>query len=116
MVKHETVTTVQNLAGGKGEARLYHILDKEAIPFGRMYAKVVLAPGSSVGWHKHSGETEPYYILKGTGTFVDNDESRTEVHAGDICTIEDNQYHSIENNSDEDLEFIGLIYNFPKEA
>jgi quercetin dioxygenase-like cupin family protein len=116
MVKHETVTTVQNLAGGKGEARLYHILDKEAIPFGRMYAKVVLAPGSSVGWHKHSGETEPYYILKGTGTFVDNDESRTEVHTGDICTIEDNQYHSIENNSDEDLEFIGLIYNFPKEA
>lgn len=112
MVKHETCTIVENLGGGKGAAKMYHIVSNDDLhDAGRFFGKVVLEPGCSVGWHKHSGETEPYYILKGEGTFIDNDGSKTLVHAGDICTIEDNQFHSIENNSDEDLEFIGLIYN-----
>ncbi|MCF0259180.1 MAG: cupin domain-containing protein [Erysipelotrichaceae bacterium] len=112
MVKHESCTVVSNLGGGKGDAKMYHFVPKEDLhDAGRFFGKVVLEPGCSVGWHKHSGETEPYYILKGEGTFIDNDGSKTLVHPGDICTIEDNQYHSIENNSNEPLEFIGLIYN-----
>lgn len=112
MVKQAEVKCVKNLGGGKGEAVIHHIVDNENLgDVGRMFGKVVLAPGCSVGWHKHSGETEPYYILKGEGTFIDNDGSKTLVHEGDVCTILDNQYHSIENNSDEDLEFIALIYN-----
>lgn len=112
MIRKEVCTPTPNLAGGKGVAKVYHIQTKEELnKAGRLYAKVVLEPGCSVGWHRHVNETEPYYILKGEGTFVDNDGSRTLVHAGDICTIENGQFHSIENNSDEDLEFIGLVYN-----
>ncbi len=112
MVKQEVRTDVEGLGGGKGTAHLYHILNKDQLGgIGRLYARVVLDPGVSVGWHKHSGETEPYYILSGEGTFIDNDGSRNTVHAGDICTIENNQFHSIENNSDKPLEFMALIYN-----
>lgn len=112
MIRKEICTPVEHLGGGKGTAKVYHIVSKEELgPSGRLFARVVLDPGCSVGWHRHLHETEPYYILKGEGTFIDNDQSRTLVHAGDICTIEDGHYHSIENNSSEPLEFIGLVYN-----
>ena len=112
MVRKEQYEIAEKLGGtGKGKAYLYHIVSEENLyGQGRMYAKIVLPPGSTVGWHQHVGETEPYYILSGEGTFIDNDESRTTVHAGDICTILPGQCHSLENNSDQDLVFIALIY------
>lgn len=114
MVRRENLEIVEGLAGGKGEARVYHVIGKDELNgHGRMYARVVLPPGASVGWHQHVHDTEPYYILKGEGVFIDNDHSRTVVHPGDVCLIKVGQFHSMENNSDEDLEFMALIYNEP---
>jgi mannose-6-phosphate isomerase-like protein (cupin superfamily) len=112
MVQHEIREVVENMAGGVGKAYRYHIVSADKLyGHGRMYAKVVLQPGSTIGWHQHIHETEPYYILSGEGTFIDNDKSKTTVHAGDICTIEPGQWHSMENNGQEDLVFMALIYN-----
>ena len=114
MVRKETVTYVDGLAGGRGRAKVSHIVsEQEMMGHGRMYAKVTLPPGASVGWHQHVRDTEPYYILKGHGDFIDNDHRVYHVGAGDVCVIEVGQYHSMENNSDEDLEFMALIYNEP---
>ncbi len=112
MVKKESYFEAEHLQGGKGAARIYSIVPKEDF-FGHasLYAKVVLPPGASIGRHTHIGETEPYYILKGKGDFTDNDMTVTTVQAGDICTILPGQSHGIENNYDEDLEFMALIYN-----
>lgn len=112
MVRRERVEEVEGLAGGKGPARVHHVVSKEELlGHGRLYAKVVLPPGASVGWHQHVGDTEPYYILKGEGRFIDDDESATRVKAGDVCLIQVGQWHSIENDTDADLEFMALIYN-----
>lgn len=112
MVRRENMVEVDGLAGGKGKARVYHIVTKEELlGHARLYARVVLPPGSSVGWHQHVGETEPYYILKGEGEFTNNDRSITKVHAGDVCLMEVGQWHSMANNSDGDLEFMALVYN-----
>ena len=79
--------------------------------FGECNAKVVLKPNSSVGWHRHVGETKPYYILEGEGIFVDDDGSRTKVGPGDVCTILPGQCHAIENASScKDLAFMALIH------
>ena len=78
--------------------------------FGCLFA---ILTGASVGWHQHVHDTEPYYILKGEADFIDNDKSVTKVGPGDCCIIEVGQYHSIENNSDSDVEFMALIYNEP---
>lgn len=112
MVRKANVVEVQGLAGGKGTAVVHHIVsEKELYGHGRMYAKVALKPGASVGWHRHVGETEPYYILSGEGIFVDDDGSRHKVWAGDVCTIVPGQCHSIENASKyQDLEFMALIH------
>ena len=66
MVRKENTVAVEHLGGGKGTAYVHHIISKEEfLGHGRMYAKVVLPPGASVGWHQHVHDTEPYYILKG---------------------------------------------------
>lgn len=111
MVRKEKAVIVEGLAGGKGQAEVYHVVtEEELMGHGKLYARVVLKPNSSVGYHQHVGETEPYLILKGKGTFIDNDGSRTEVGPGDVCIIEVGQSHGLENNSNEDLEFMALIY------
>lgn len=114
MVRKEQVEMVNGLAGGKGPAKVCHVVTRdELMGHGRMYARVILPPGSTVGWHQHKHDTEPYYILKGEADFIDNDHSVTKVHAGDVCLIKVGQFHSLENNSDSDVEFMALIYNEP---
>lgn len=112
MVRKPIVKEVEGLAGGKGTAIVHHIVPAEDLyGHGRMYAKVQLPPGASVGWHKHVGETEPYFILEGQGIFIDDDGSRNPVGPGDVCTIVPGQSHSIENASEtEDLFFMALIH------
>lgn len=112
MVRKADVKAVENLGGGKGIAYVHHIISKEEmLGHGRLYARVVLPPGSSVGWHQHVRDTEPYYILKGEADFIDHDKTVTKVGPGDCCIIQVGQFHSLENNSDSDVEFMALIYN-----
>lgn len=112
MVRKERVVHVDNLRGGEGSVEICHFLNEdELMGHGTMYARVIVKPHSSIGWHQHVGNTEPYAIIKGEGVFVDNDGSRTTVHPGDVCLIEVGQWHSIENNTDEDMEMIALIIN-----
>ncbi|MDO4298304.1 MAG: cupin domain-containing protein [Lachnospiraceae bacterium] len=112
MVRKTDVQIVKELRGGKGEVEIHHIVSKEELNgHGNMYAMVRLKPGCSIGYHQHIGNTEPYFILEGQGTFVDNDMSRTEVGPGDVCYIEVGQSHALENNSNQDLVFMALIYN-----
>jgi mannose-6-phosphate isomerase-like protein (cupin superfamily) len=100
------------MRGGAGSVEIHHILEgEELMGHGTLYARVIIKPHSSIGWHQHVGNTEPYYILKGVGTFVDNDGSKTDVYPGDVCTIEVGHWHSMENNTDEDMEMMALVLN-----
>ena len=112
MVRKTTVEYCENPVGGTGSLEKFHIVSQDELNgHGKMFAKIVLHPHSSIGWHQHVGNTEPYYILKGVGTFVDNDGTKTEVHPGDVCTIEVGQWHSMEKNTDEDMEMIAFVMN-----
>ena len=112
MIKKDRVVTVEGMRGGAGSVEIHHILEgEELMGHGTLYARVIIKPHSSIGWHQHVGNTEPYYILKGVGTFVDNDSSKTDVYPGDVCTIEVGHWHSMENNTDEDMEMMALVLN-----
>ena len=112
MVRKENGVRIEHLRGGRGYVTVYHVLTREELRgHGSMYARVVLPPGSSVGWHTHVGDTEPYYILRGEADFIDNDGSVTRVTAGDVCILLPGQSHSIENNSDGEVHLMALIYN-----
>ena len=111
MVCHEVPVIKENVRGGKGHVIFHYIMsENELMGHATMYARVVIPPHCSIGLHQHIGNTEPYYILKGTGMFTEPDGSVVEVHEGDCCSIEPGQSHGIANESDEDLEFMALIY------
>ena len=112
MVRRTRTIVQENVRGGKGAVEFHHILSEEELyGHGKLYAKVVIRPHSSIGMHQHVGNTEPYFILKGHGVFVDNDGTRTEVGPGDVCVIEVGQSHSLENPTDEELVFMAQVYN-----
>lgn len=102
---------VENLIDGQGPVNMIHLLEKEEFnDKGRMYARVLLEPGSSIGYHIHNGEQESYYILKGQGLYDDNGREVI-VNQGDLTLCKDGEGHSIKNDGKEDLEFIALITN-----
>lgn len=114
MIRREMTHTREHMRDGRGTVTIHDVLTKEEMTeagIGRLYSRMVLPPGASIGFHEHSGETEPFYILKGEGDFIDNDHIKTHVTAGDVCLIKPGEGHSIENNGDSDLEFMALIYN-----
>ena len=113
MVRKPIIETTECIAGGKGPAIFHKVItDEEFGKAGCFYAKVILPPGSTVGYHQHVGDCEPYYVVAGHGIFVDADGARVPIGPGDVCKINDKEYHGIENTSEtEDLEFMALIYN-----
>ena len=99
----------QNMRGGKGSVAMTHILEnKEFYGKGRIFAKVTLKPGCSVGLHKHEGDFEAYFVIKGEGMYNDNGNIYP-IHVGDLALCDDGQSHGLENTVTEDLEVVALI-------
>ncbi|MGI6028965.1 MAG: cupin domain-containing protein [Candidatus Heteroscillospira sp.] len=113
MVRKPQVLTKSQLRGGKGDVDFHYIIsEEEMMGHGPMYAKLVLKPGSSIGWHQHVGNTEPYYVLSGQGRYTDSDGTVYTIVPGDVCYNKCGHSHSVENLSEtEDLEIMALILN-----
>ena len=75
---------------------------------GRLFAKITLNPGCSIGFHVHENDAELFYILKGTAEYSDNGEMRT-VSAGDVTVCPAGTGHSITNKTDEVVELVAVI-------
>lgn len=104
----------QEFLGGKGTLTNVHFLDKEnSAGTGRLFVKSILTPGSSIGYHTHTGDCETYYILTGKALVNDNGEEFV-LEAGDSIHTPNGSGHSIENIGETDLEYIALIL-FDKE-
>ena len=99
----------KNMKGGNGEVVLEHVLNDEALGSKcRLYAKVTLAPGCSIGYHTHAGEAVCFYFLSGEGLFDDNGTKRN-VKPGDVTLTGNGRGHGIENAGSKDLVFMALI-------
>jgi quercetin dioxygenase-like cupin family protein len=109
----EQIVEFKCIRGGNGEAEMHKITNNDAELYGkgRMFNRVILAPGRSIGEHTHTGDNEIYYILSGSGTYNDNG-TILKVHAGDTTICNDGEMHGLVNDSDEPLEMIALVlYN-----
>lgn len=106
---------VKGLQNGKGEVIMEHLLGSDELKkAGRLYAKITLKKGCSIGYHEHHGESETYYILSGEGEYNDNGTKKI-LRAGDVSYTGGGEGHGIENVSDQDLVFMGLIIFHPEE-
>lgn len=103
------VQQVEGMAGGKGHVLIERLLNEKQLNGKcRMYSKVTLEPGCSLGYHMHHGESETYYILSGQGMYNDNGEPRP-VSAGDLTFTPNGCGHGLENTGDRNLTFMALI-------
>ncbi len=75
---------------------------------GRLFAKITLNPGCSIGYHVHDKDAELFYIMKGTAEYNDNGEIRT-VKAGDVTICPTGTGHGIANKTDEVVELTAVI-------
>lgn len=100
----------EHMRDGDGTVKLMHLITgpEELRGKGRMFAKITLEPGCSIGCHAHEGDSELFFILKGTAEYNDNGTVQT-VTAGDVMICLPDTSHSIANRSDEVVEFMSVI-------
>jgi len=105
----QAVTVNVKMRGGDGEIRLESLLSAEELyDKGRLFSRVVVAPGCSIGYHTHENEMEAYIIINGNGEY-DDDGTRVRVEAGDVTLTRSGQGHGVVNDSGADLIMLALI-------
>ena len=98
------------IRGGNGETVMRKLLngDEEMNSKGRMFNHMTLMPGNSIGFHTHTGDSEAFYFISGSGEYNDNGTLVT-VSAGDTALCKAGEAHALVNTGDKPLEFIALI-------
>lgn len=100
---------MEHANGGKGHLIIEPILtDEEKQDKIRLYARVTIPSGCSMGYHTHHGDGESYYVISGEGLYTGDGVSR-KVGPGDSTFCPDGHSHSIENTGSTDLVIMGLI-------
>lgn len=102
----------QQMRGGTGSVELKHVfMQEELTGKARLFARVTLNPGCSIGKHEHVNEEEIYYIIEGKGLVNDNG-TESEIVSGDAVLTGGGAFHSIENRSDRPLTMLAVILLF----
>lgn len=107
--KDMVVELREKMRDGNGTVEIMHIFPSNELKGKcRMFAKITLQPGCSIGLHAHVEEEEVYYILQGKGRVEDGGKV-FEVNAGDAVLTGDGASHAIENISQGSLEMLAVV-------
>ena len=100
----------EHMRDGEGTVQLTHLIEgpEEMNNKGRLFARITLNPGCSIGYHTHDNDSELFYILKGNAEYNDNGKIYG-VSAGDVTICPVGQGHGIANHSDEVVELAAVI-------
>ncbi len=103
----------ENMRGGLGEARIEHLWRADELHGrARLFSRITLQPGCSIGFHEHLGEAEVFVVIRGEARMLDGDRDEI-LRAGDtILTSE--QGHSVEAVGEQTLEMLAVILPEPK--
>ena len=100
-----------NLKNGRGLVKREFIVEGENLRNkAKLFSKITIPKGNSIGMHDHVDDFEIYYILSGKGKVLDHGQE-VEVSAGDAIYTADGNKHCIENIGEEDLVFIATVIN-----
>jgi mannose-6-phosphate isomerase-like protein (cupin superfamily) len=100
----------KNMRDGDGEVSILRLMpDEYKHEKCRLFAKITLKKGCSIGFHTHTGEAETYYIISGRGKAYDDQGIEIILDPGDGMYTGFGAGHSIKNTEEEELIFIALI-------
>lgn len=100
--------TRHEMRGGKGDVSLAQLPSQALAKHMRLLSELTIPPGSGIGTHVHSEETEYFIIVEGIGT-VDDDGASAQVQPGDVLVTGGGARHNIENHSNAPLRLIAVI-------
>lgn len=100
----------EQMRGGDGSVKIEHFFDEknELRNLNRLCARLTLAPGSSIGFHRHESEAEVFIVVRGEGEIDDNGVKST-VKAGDAILTGFGAGHAVRSTGKEDLEMVAVI-------
>lgn len=99
----------EQMRGGNGTVKIENFVSADELnDKGRLFGKIILEPGCSIGYHVHEKDAELFYILKGTAKYTDG-ERDVIVTAGDTTICPTGTGHGIANEGDEAVELVALI-------
>ncbi|HOK04051.1 MAG TPA: cupin domain-containing protein [Victivallales bacterium] len=118
MIKTKGNYTLENrkkMRGGEGEVKIEKLWEpgSELKAKTRLFARLIIEPGSSIGFHKHENEEEVFYILKGTAEINDNGDIFI-LNEGDSSLTGAGRGHSIKALGNETLEVLAVISEYSK--
>ncbi|MFV0253411.1 MAG: cupin domain-containing protein [Beutenbergiaceae bacterium] len=100
---------VRTVGGGDTPITFHHYLPKERLhDKSRLFARVSVPVGGSIGLHQHTDESEFYVIHSGQGRYR-MDDHEWDLVPGDVAEVAPGHSHGIDNTGDEPLEFTALI-------
>jgi len=99
----------ENMRGGEGSVKIEPLLTPEEMNNkGRLFARITIEPGSSIGYHVHEGEMESYSVISGEAEYSDNGEI-IRLFPGDTSYTPAGSGHSLKSAGTEPLVVIALI-------
>lgn len=99
----------EHMRDGDGTVTLRSVFEKGdfTAPL-RLFSRITLPAGASIGYHVHDGEEEFYYFLSGEGEMDDNGR-RVQVRAGDATVTRSGEGHALFNTGTGPLELLAVI-------
>ena len=100
----------EKMRDGNGTVEITNFITgpEELCGKGRLFSRIVLKSGTSIGYHVHEKDSELFYFLKGRAKYNDNGEV-VDVCAGDVAICPAGSGHGVENAGEETVEMIAVI-------
>ena len=86
--------TIDNIGGEVVKDNETYLLKDNKLLNNLVLSSTDLKPNMSTRGHKHEGQEEVYYFVKGNGT-MDIDDTTFNVAPGDVILIEDGVFHRV---------------------
>jgi len=103
----------EKMRGGSGTVKIEHLWEPgtELKSNTRMTARLTLAEGCSIGFHRHEQEEELFFIIRGTAEADDNG-TKVILNPGDTMLTGNGAGHAIANAGKGDLEILAVIAKY----
>jgi mannose-6-phosphate isomerase-like protein (cupin superfamily) len=94
--------------GGTGPVDLYEIWGSDNFQSDIDFCdRVVIPPGSTIGYHQHGNNEEMYILLEGEGLMT-MDGKKVVVGKGDMILNPADGHHGLVNNSAKDIDLLAM--------
>lgn len=109
MVRKSKIETKANTLGEEGTV-IFESANTQDELLGKcsLFGRMTLKPGCKVGYHKHEGDIESYFIISGKGIYNCNG-VETEVKSGDMAYCGNGDSHDLICTGNDDLVVMALI-------